>query len=106
MNSCRRLGVLGPNLLAVHSVWLQDDEVALFADRSALYSNSVMSLLITVYTEVPVSHCPAAAMRYLGFARVPEMLEKGVTVTIGTDGAPSNNRYDRTRHLRILTFPI
>lgn len=45
-------------------------------------------------------------MRYLGFARVPEMLARGITVTIGTDGAPSNNRYDRAGHGRILTFPI
>jgi 5-methylthioadenosine/S-adenosylhomocysteine deaminase len=31
-------------------------------------------------------------MKVLGFAKVPEMLEKGVCVTIGTDGAPANNR--------------
>ncbi len=70
-----RLGVLGDNLLAVHSVWLTDDEIQMFADHN-----------------VPVSHNPAAAMRVLGFARVPEMLDAGICVTIGTDGAPCNNR--------------
>ncbi len=70
-----RLGVLGPNLLAVHCVWMTDAEIQMFADH-----------------DVPVSHNPAAAMRVLGFARVPEMLEAGICVTIGTDGAPCNNR--------------
>jgi 5-methylthioadenosine/S-adenosylhomocysteine deaminase len=42
--------------------------------------------------DVKVSHNPAAAMRVMGFAKVPEMLAAGVCVTIGTDGAPSNNR--------------
>jgi 5-methylthioadenosine/S-adenosylhomocysteine deaminase len=42
--------------------------------------------------KVPVSHNPAAAMRVLGFAKVPEMLDAGICVTIGTDGAPCNNR--------------
>jgi 5-methylthioadenosine/S-adenosylhomocysteine deaminase len=42
--------------------------------------------------DVKVSHNPAAAMRVLGFAKVPEMLAAGVCVALGTDGAPSNNR--------------
>lgn len=71
------LGALGPNLLAVHTVWLTQREIDLFALHN-----------------VKVSHNPAAAMRVLGFALVPEMLEKGVCVSIGTDGAPSNNRMD------------
>ena len=43
---------------------------------------------------VKVSHNPAAAMRVLGFAKVPRMLREGICVTIGMDGAPSNNRMD------------
>ncbi len=69
------LGVLDGNFLAVHCVWMTEKEIRMFADR-----------------DVKVSHCPAAAMRVLGFAKIPEMLEAGVCVSIGTDGAPSNNR--------------
>ena len=72
-----RLGVLDKNLLAVHTVWLTDDEVALFRDRG-----------------VKVSHNPASAMRVLGFAKIPKMLAEGVCVSIGTDGASSSNRMD------------
>jgi 5-methylthioadenosine/S-adenosylhomocysteine deaminase len=78
-----KLGALGPNLLAVHTVWLTDREIDLFR----LY-------------DVKVSHNPAAAMKVvLGFARVPEMLDKGLNVSIGTDGAPSNNRMDMMREM-------
>ncbi len=44
--------------------------------------------------DVKVSHHPASAMRVLGFAPVPKMLEKGICVSIGTDGASSSNRMD------------
>jgi 5-methylthioadenosine/S-adenosylhomocysteine deaminase len=71
------LGGLGPNLLAVHAVWLDVRDVDLMLRH-----------------DVKVSHCPAAAMRVLGFAPVPEMVAKGLCVTLGTDGAPSNNRMD------------
>ncbi|MGL5053423.1 MAG: amidohydrolase, partial [Cetobacterium sp.] len=82
------LGVLGPNLLAVHTVWLTDKEIDLFK----LY-------------DVKVSHNPAAAMKVvLGFARIPEMLEKGLSVSIGTDGAPSNNRMDMMREMYLTSL--
>ncbi len=71
----RNLGVLDSNFLAVHAVWLTDAEIGMLAEHG-----------------VKVSHNPAAAMRVLGFAKVPEMLEAGVCVALGTDGAPSNNR--------------
>ena len=69
------LGVLDSNFLAVHCVWMTEEEIQMFADH-----------------DVKVSHNPAAAMRVLGFAKIPEMLDAGVCVSIGTDGAPSNNR--------------
>lgn len=69
------LGVLDSNLLAVHCVWMTDEEIQMFADH-----------------DVKVSHNPAAAMKVLGFAKIPEMIDAGICVTIGTDGAPANNR--------------
>ncbi|KAL0905582.1 hypothetical protein M5K25_024013 [Dendrobium thyrsiflorum] len=69
------IGLLGSNLLAAHSVWVNEDEIGLLAKA-----------------DVKVSHCPAAAMRMLGFCPVKEMLDLGVCVSLGTDGAPSNNR--------------
>jgi 5-methylthioadenosine/S-adenosylhomocysteine deaminase len=69
------LGILDENFLAVHCVWLTDEEIDLFAQKG-----------------VKVSHNPAAAMRVLGFPRIPEMIKKGICVSLGTDGAPSNNR--------------
>lgn len=82
------LGALGPNLLAVHTVWLTDREIDLFR----LY-------------DVKVSHNPAAAMKVvLGFARIPEMLEKGIPVSMGTDGAPSNNRMDMMREIYLTSL--
>ena len=72
-----RLGVLGPNLLAVHTVWLTDEEIQLFKNR-----------------DVKVSHNPASAMRVLGFARIPKMLKEGICLSIGTDGASSSNHMD------------
>jgi 5-methylthioadenosine/S-adenosylhomocysteine deaminase len=69
------LGVLGPQLLAVHAVWLDDEEIELLADRGC-----------------PVSHNAASNLKILGTPRVADMLDAGVVVGIGTDGAPSNNR--------------
>lgn len=70
-----KLGVLDKNFLAVHSVWLTEEEIDMFAVQG-----------------VKVSHNPAAAMRVLGFPKIPEMLKARICVSIGTDGAPSNNR--------------
>ncbi|XP_058093055.1 uncharacterized protein LOC131239385 isoform X2 [Magnolia sinica] len=70
-----KIGLLQSNLLAVHSVWVNDAEIG-FLSRAG----------------VKVSHCPAAAMRMLGFAPIKEMLESGICISLGTDGAPSNNR--------------
>jgi hypothetical protein len=53
---------------------------------------------------VKVSHCPASAMRLLGFAPIKEYLEAGVCVSLGTDGAPSNNRMSMGIHYHFIAL--
>lgn len=70
-----RLGVLGPWFLGAHAVWLEDEEIELLAEAGAA-----------------VSHNLASNLRVLGLPRIADMLDAGVVVGIGTDGAPANNR--------------
>jgi 5-methylthioadenosine/S-adenosylhomocysteine deaminase len=72
------LGVLDAGTVAVHAVWLDPREQELLARR-----------------EVKVSHCPESNLKLAaGVAPVPELLDLGVTVGLGTDGAASNNNLD------------
>lgn len=70
-----RIQALGPWLLAAHAVWIDDEEMGLLAA-----------------TGTPVSHNLASNLRVLGLPRVADMLDRGILVGIGTDGAPANNR--------------
>ncbi len=74
----REMKFLKPNRLAVHSVWLEEEEIDLIAQN-----------------QVKISHCPVSNM-YLsdGVARVPQLARKGVTISLGTDGSASNNNQD------------
>lgn len=83
----RDIGFLDKNLLAVHTVWLTHEEVEMFRDY-----------------QVKVSHNPASAMRVLGFAKVPRMLREGICVSIGTDGAPTNNRMDMVDEMWVTSL--
>jgi 5-methylthioadenosine/S-adenosylhomocysteine deaminase len=69
------LDVLGPGFLGAHAVWLDDEEIGLLAETGAA-----------------VSHNLASNLRVLGLPRIADMLDAGVVVGIGTDGAPANNR--------------
>ncbi|MBN2124259.1 MAG: amidohydrolase [Deltaproteobacteria bacterium] len=72
------LGVLGTNLIAVHCVHLENDEI------SALREHGVR-----VITN-PESNMKLAS----GISPVPRMLSAGITVGLGTDGCASNNNLD------------
>jgi len=70
--------LLGPNTLLAHCVHLNDDEIDRLAE-----------------TGTAVAHCPSSNLKLSsGIARVADMIEKGVTVGIGTDGPASNNDLD------------
>jgi 5-methylthioadenosine/S-adenosylhomocysteine deaminase len=73
-----RLGVLDEKTVAVHAVWLSAADQELLARRG-----------------VKVSHCPESNLKLAaGVAPIPELLDQGVTVGLGTDGAGSNNNLD------------
>lgn len=70
-----RLGVLGPRTLIAHGIWLDDREIGLLAEHGT-----------------GVSHNPVANAYYAaGIARLKELLDAGVRVGLGVDGASTNN---------------
>ena len=80
----RRLGIVGPRLIAVHSVHLEDGEIELYAREN-----------------VSVAHCPSSNMKLAsGIAPVARLHASGVRVGLGTDGAASNNRLDVLTEMR------
>ncbi len=80
-----RLGMLGPNVLLTHCTAVTDAEVDLLAARGT-----------------KVAFCPGAALRLAKgttrIGKIPEMLARGVTVSIGADGVSSSGSFD---HLRL-----
>ncbi len=80
----RRLGLLGPGLVAVHMVHLTAEEMEL-----------------TAHANASVAHCPSSNLKLAsGFAPIAQLVERGVNVGLGTDGAASNNRLDLFQEMR------
>ena len=80
----RRLGLLGPNLVAVHSVHVSREEIELLATHGA-----------------SVVHCPSSNLKLAsGFAPIAALAKAGVNIALGTDGAASNNRLDLFQEMR------
>ncbi|HEX7956441.1 MAG TPA: 5'-deoxyadenosine deaminase [Pyrinomonadaceae bacterium] len=78
------VGVSGPHVLLAHCVHLDAEEVGLLAEKGT-----------------HVSHCPSSNMKLgSGVAPVTEMLARGVSVSLGADGAPCNNRLDMFAEMR------
>ena len=49
-----------------------------------------------------VAHCPSSNLKLAsGIPRVPEMINAGVNIGLGCDGAPCNNSYDMIREMKL-----
>lgn len=77
----------GPTI-AAHMVWPTEDEIKILADR-----------------RIGVIHNPSSNMKLAsGTSPVSEMLQAGVLVGLGTDGAASNNDLDMWEEMRLASF--
>ncbi len=82
------MGLLGSDMVFAHGIHFEEDEL-----RKLAQSNS------------NIAHCPASNMKLAsGFAKIPQMLEIGVPVSLGCDGGPSNNTYDMVREMRLAAL--
>ncbi len=80
------LGLVSDRLTIAHGVWLDDDELALLAERGVVVSiNSTSNLRLRS-----------------GTARVQRMLELGVRVAMGLDGMSLDDDEDALREARLL----
>jgi guanine deaminase len=82
------LGLLGPRFVGAHAVWLTEDDMRRLADAGGA-----------------VSHNPASNLRLgSGIAAVREMLDRGLTVALGTDGSMSSDNQNLFEALRLAAL--
>ncbi len=73
-----KLGILNERAILAHCVWVTDDDIKILAERKA-----------------NVVHCSLSNLKLgSGVAPIAKMLDSGINVCLGTDGAASSNRLD------------
>jgi 5-methylthioadenosine/S-adenosylhomocysteine deaminase len=83
-----KVGLASPRLNVAHCVWVDAHEHDILEQRG-----------------VKVTHCPGSNMKLgSGLAAVPEMLERGICVSLGSDGAACNNHLDMFGEMRLATL--
>jgi 5-methylthioadenosine/S-adenosylhomocysteine deaminase len=79
------LHLASPRLCVAHCVWADEREQSLLAEH-----------------DVKVMHCPGSNLKLgSGLAPIVEMRQKGITVSLGADGAACNNRLDMFEEMRL-----
>jgi len=82
------LGVLGPGLVAAHCVHVDEREMDMLAEFGC-----------------HVAHCQTSNLKLAsGIAPIADLMQRGVGVGIGTDGAASNNRLDIFSEMRLAAL--
>ena len=79
-----QLGILGPDVLLSHSTGLTEEEVRICAE-----------------TDTRIAHNPSSGNSYPSRCPVPQLLDAGVTVALGSDAAGPDMNYDMFRHMYV-----
>jgi len=82
------IGFLDEKTVIAHGIWLSNEEMEILKTRG-----------------VSVVHCPISNLKLAsGIARVRDMLEIGINVCLGTDGASSNNTYNMFEEIKMTSL--
>lgn len=82
------LGVLGPQTIAAHVVWVDDEEIEILKKR-----------------QVVISHNPCSNMKLSsGIFRSKDLMNAGCRITLGTDGTASNNNLDLREEMKFAAL--
>lgn len=82
------LNMLNRNTIIVHGVHLTNNELAKM-----------------IKSQTPLAHCPSANLKLAsGFAPIHHYSEEGLTIGIGSDGAPCNNTMDPFLEMRLAAL--
>jgi 5-methylthioadenosine/S-adenosylhomocysteine deaminase len=83
-----KIGFLGEDVLSAHAVWLSDSEMEIIKEK-----------------KVKISHNPVSNMKLAsGISPVAKLLDKGINISLGTDGAASNNNLDILEEMKIAAL--
>jgi 5-methylthioadenosine/S-adenosylhomocysteine deaminase len=78
------VGLVNDRSILAHCIWLDERELEIIQKRGA-----------------HVAHCPSSNLKLgSGIASIPGMIERGISVSLGADGAPCNNRLDMFTEMR------
>lgn len=84
----QKVGLAGKNVALAHCIHVNDREQQILAE-----------------TNTHVLHCPSSNLKLgSGVAPITDMLAKGVSVSIGADGAPCNNNIDIFKEMRLAAL--
>lgn len=82
------IGFLGNDVLAAHAVHISDKEIEIVKKNG-----------------VKISHNPASNMKLAsGVSPIDKMIKKGINVSLGTDGAASNNNLDMIEEMKLAAL--
>jgi 5-methylthioadenosine/S-adenosylhomocysteine deaminase len=83
-----RIGVLGKRTVLAHCVHVNEEEKNLLSDK-----------------QVGVAHCPSSNLKLgSGIAPIPDFLERGIKVSIGSDGAACSNTLSMFNEMRTASL--
>lgn len=82
------IGLLSKNVVAAHTVWLSDKDIDILRKKG-----------------VKVSHNPTSNLKLAsGIARIRDLINRGICVSLGTDGVGCNNNLDMFEEMKLCSL--